>query len=84
VLSDSTAFNQPAGHSIMAMITSATENAWPHDVVLTELKSAGLSVPCSVRLKLFTMDNRLVLRKAGKLAKADREAVGRAMRAVLL
>ena len=82
VLSHSAAFSQQAGHSVMAMITSATEHAWPHDVLLTELKTAGLSVPCCVRFKLFTMDNRLVLRKAGRLAKADRETVDRAMRAV--
>lgn len=83
VLSELVSFNRPAGHSVMAMITSATENGWPHDVAITDLKSAGLSVPCVVRFKLFTMDNRLVLRKAGKLAKADRETVHLAIRAVL-
>ncbi len=83
VLSESKAFNQRTGHSVMAMITSAMENSWPHDVVLTDLKSAGLNVPCVVRFKLFTMDNRLVLRKAGKLAKPDKEAVDHAMRAAL-
>ena len=83
VLSDSATFNQGAGHSVMTMITSATENAWPHDVAITDLKSAGLSVPCALRFKFFTMDNRLVLRKAGKLGKTDREAVNIAARAVL-
>ena len=82
VLSDSATFNRLAGHSVMAMITSATENAWPHDVSISDLKSAGLRVPCAVRFKLFTMDNRLVLRTAGTLAKSDQKMVDVAMRSV--
>lgn len=82
VLSDSVTFNQRAGHGVMAMITSAVENKWPQDVPLQDIKSAGLSVPCSVRFKLFTLDNRLVLRTAGKLAKIDRDVVDAAMRVV--
>ena len=83
VLSDARAFNATAGHSVMAMITSATENPWPHDTGIVDLKSAGLSVSCVLRFKLFTIDNRLVIRKAGKLGKADRASVQMAMRAVL-
>lgn len=83
VLSDSFAFNTRAGHSVVAIITSATENPWPHDTVIVDLKSTGLSVSCVLRFKLFTLDNRLVIRKAGKLGKADRESVQMAMRAVL-
>jgi len=82
VLSEATAFNRPARHSVMAMITSVTDGAWPHDVSISDLKSAGLSVSCAVRFKLFTIDNSLVLRKAGKLAKSDRSAVQGAMKAV--
>ena len=78
VLSDSATFNQRAGHSVMAMITSAVENIWPHDVSIADLKAAGLSVPCSVRFKLFTMDNRLVLRVAySGQAREDRPGRGR-------
>ena len=84
VLSNVRAFNARAAHSVMAMITSATENPWPHDTIIADLKSAGLSVPCVLRFKLFTIDNRLVIRRAGKLAKADRESVSKAMRAVLV
>ncbi len=82
VLSTASQFNTRAGHSVMAMITSATENPWPHDIQLSDLKSVGLSVPCSVRFKLFTIDNRLVLRRSGKLAEADRNAVDKNLRAV--
>lgn len=76
VLSEPGTFNQRAGHSVMAMITSAMENGWPHDVEFTDLKAAGLSVPCVARFKLFKMDNRLVLRKAGNLAKPTRKPSG--------
>ena len=82
VLSAASQFNARAGHSVMAMITSATENAWPQDILLVDLKSAGLSVQCAVRFKLFAIDNRLVLRKSGRLGKTDREAVEKAVRTV--
>ena len=75
VLSAARQFNTRAGHSVMAMITRATENAWPHDIRLADLKSAALSVQCPVRFKLFTIDNRLVLRRSGRLGKADRGVV---------
>ncbi len=84
VLSAAGQFNTRAGHSVMAMITSATENPWPQDILLSDLASAGLSVPCSVRFKLFTIDNRLVLRRSGKLSKADRDAVGKNLRTLFV
>ena len=83
VQSHARTFNIRAAHSVMAMITSATENPWPHDIDIVDLKSAGLSVPCVFRFKLFTIDNRLVIRKAGKLAKSDQESVRISMSAVL-
>jgi hypothetical protein len=39
----------------MAMITSASHAPWPLDVAIADLKSAGLSVPSIVRLKLFAL-----------------------------
>lgn len=66
-------FNQN-GHSILAMITS-TPNAWPGDTAIQNLQPAGLSVPCLVRLKIFTLDNRLILRKIGKLLDVDARSV---------
>jgi mRNA interferase MazF len=75
VISDAKAFNRPAGHSVMAMITSAGNEPWPLDTPITDLKSAGLPSPSVVRMKLFTLDHRLVLRKAGKLAASDVRAV---------
>jgi mRNA interferase MazF len=67
-------FNQ-AGHTVFAMVTTKTHAPWPGDVTIEDLKVAGLPRPCIVRLKLFTLDNRLILRRAGKLAAEDRSAM---------
>lgn len=75
VLSDEAAFNAPAGHSVMAMITSADNAPWPLDVAIADLQPAGLPAPSKVRMKLFTLDHRFVVRRAGKLSARDRKAV---------
>jgi mRNA interferase MazF len=72
-----------AGHSVLAMITSAANPPWPLDVALTDLEAAGLPRPSVVRMKLFTLDDRLVLRVAGRLAPADAEGVERALNRIL-
>ncbi len=75
VLSDPVAFNTPAGHSVMAMITSEDNPPWPLDCTLADLAAAGLPAPSKVRFKLFTLDHRLVRGEIGKLAPADVELV---------
>lgn len=71
------------GHSILAMVTSAANPSWPLDVPLGDLAAAGLPQPSAVRMKLFTLDDRLVLRVAGKLAPADAASVKNALRQAL-
>ena len=68
-------FNAIHDQSILAMITSAGGGEWASDVAIGDWRDAGLSVPCKVRLKLFTLDNDLILRKAGALSERDAEAV---------
>jgi mRNA interferase MazF len=75
VLSDARAFNTPAGHSVMAMITSAKNPPWPLDCPITDLAAAGLPAPSKVRFKLFTLDHRLIRGVLGVLAEPDAEAV---------
>ncbi|MDQ3011568.1 MAG: type II toxin-antitoxin system PemK/MazF family toxin [Acidobacteriota bacterium] len=67
-------FNQH-GSTVLAMITTAGHHPWPGDVMLTDLKSAGLNAPCLMRLKLFTLDNRLIVKKIGRLAATDQQRV---------
>jgi mRNA interferase MazF len=68
-------FQQSCGHLLLAMITSARQSAWPLDWPIEDLQAAGLPQACVVRLKLFTLDERLVLGRLGVLAAADRTAV---------
>jgi mRNA interferase MazF len=71
ILSDAVAFNAPMGHSVMAMITTATHSPWALDLPISNLKAAGLKVPSIIRMKLFTVDHSLVVKQVGKLAAAE-------------
>lgn len=82
VVSDSKAFNQAAGHSVMAMITSAVNSPWPLDTPISDLNSAGLGSPSVIRMKLFTLDHRFVLRKTGRLSSSDAKTVQQTFRKV--
>lgn len=83
---DSIAFvveGELTAHSVMAMITSASNPSWPLDVSIVDLKAAGLPQPSVVRMKLFTLDHRLVQRIAVRLAPADAAQVEQALRGTL-
>jgi mRNA-degrading endonuclease toxin of MazEF toxin-antitoxin module len=79
VLSAAEAFGDVVGHSVMAMITTARNAPWPLDVPLEDLERAGLPAPSVVRMKLFTLDHRLVLGVAGHLSGGDRQRVEQAL-----
>ncbi len=67
-------FNR-SGHSVLAMITTKGHVPWPGDSEIKEYSSAGLNLPCQVRLKVFTLDNRLLLKKIGRLSENDSKKV---------
>ncbi len=73
VLSDRS-FNE-AGNTVLAMITTRAHRPWPGDTELSDLQAAGLHIPCLVRLKLFTLDNRLLSKTIGRLGEEDRAEV---------
>ena len=83
VLSDADNFNKRVGHLVLAMITSARNSDWPLDVAIGDLDSAGLPSASVVRMKLFTLDDQLVIRKAGTLAETDRKGVVATLRQLL-
>ena len=83
ILSDAEAFNLQVGQAVMAMITSAKKSDWPLDIDIQDLDSAGLPAPSMIRMKLFTLDEKLVIRKAGKLGKTDQKKVIEALRLLL-
>lgn len=76
------AFNS-SGHTVLAMITTATRASWISDVRVSDLAEAGLQVPSVVRCNLFTLDNRLLLGIVGHLTDRDVAAVGTQLRGVL-
>jgi mRNA interferase MazF len=65
------------------MITSQKNPVWPLDIPITGNARAGLKAPSKVRMKLFTLDTRLMVKKIGKLTAADKEAVVQALRSLL-
>lgn len=67
-------FNSLIGHSVMAMITSAKQSSWPLDTPINDLDSAGLPAPSLIRLKLFTLDHRLIINSLGYLSANDQVA----------
>ena len=75
VLSNADTFNRELGQSVLAMITSAKNSDWPLDIEIDDLDAAGLPSSSLVRMKLFTLDDRLVIRKAGSLARSDQTKV---------
>ena len=72
-------FNQN-GHTVFAMITSSAHHPWPGDTEITHREAAGLTAPCIVRLKLFTLDNRLIIKRIGHLSDTDRNKVTASIR----
>ena len=76
VLSDAASFNTPAGHSVMAMVTSQGNAPWPLDCPITDLKAAGLPAASVVRFKL-------VRGELGRLSPEDSAAVRAALSRLL-
>ena len=68
-------FNQQHNQVVLAMITSAADNVWPSDVSLTDWQKAGLKAACRFRLKLFTLDQNLVLKAIGHLSSKNVKSV---------
>ncbi|MBN4082202.1 type II toxin-antitoxin system PemK/MazF family toxin [Mariprofundus ferrooxydans] len=83
VLSGANHFNAQIGQSVLAMITSAANSAWPLDVEIHDLDAAGLTSASVVRMKLFTLDHQLILRKAGTLSEADSHQVDLSVKKLL-
>ncbi len=53
------------------MVISAQHTFWPLDTPINDLDSAGLPAPSIIRLKLFTLDHRLIIGTLGHLSAKD-------------
>jgi mRNA interferase MazF len=79
VISSREHFGSQIGHSVLAMVTSAKHSVFPLDVPITDYSSAGLPKECIARMKLFTIDNRIIRKKVGTLSPKDTKAVKSAL-----
>ena len=77
------AFNQN-GYTVLAMITTKARPSWPGDTDISDYQLAGLKVRCIVRLKLFALDNRLIVNQAGRLSETDRNKTSQNIRLCLI
>ena len=84
ILSRKEEFNLTGGHYVLAMITSQKNPHWPLDTPITDLKKSGLTAASKVRMKIFTLDSRLIIKKIGVLSNKDQKAVLKAMRELLV
>ena len=83
VLSDGKKCNKKVGHCVLTMITSSSNSPWPLDVEINDLDSAGLTSASKVRMKLFTLDERLIIRRAGSLAEQDKKLIKKAIQQLI-
>ena len=79
VLSQKTEFGAKIEHSVLTMITSQKNDPWPLDVPIKGKKQSGLAAPSVVRMKLFTLDNRFIIRKIGHLSPGDENQVKKSL-----
>src|SRR5690349_3929590 len=75
ILSSKENFNDKLNLSIVAMITSARNTPWPCDVNITDLAHTSLKKPSVIRMKLFTLDHKLILETIGSLSKKDQKSL---------
>lgn len=75
--------NERDGETLLAMITTAAAGPRSSDTALVDLGETGLKSDCVVRLKLFSLDNRLISRRIGQLSIADRARCSIALRGLI-
>lgn len=71
-------------HCVLAMITSAKQSQWKTDIIIQDIELTGLPGLSIIRSKLFTLDERLILRVLGELSERDQEAVKNMLGQVLI
>lgn len=73
-----------AGFLWLVMITTATNAGMAHDLPIDDLREAGLSQPSIVRpTKIANVEPSRIVRRAGRLAETQAEAVFDAVRSFI-
>src|SRR5688500_15759901 len=73
-------FNEGNQQTVLAMITTARASAWPSDIAIEDGEQAGLRHPSTIRWKLFTLPNQLILARVGKLGRRDHDRAAKGAR----
>ena len=63
------------GNLILLMITSAGDSSWYSDIKIEDLTTVGLKKSSVVRFKMFSLDERLIIKKIGNLSEPDKQKV---------
>jgi mRNA interferase MazF len=83
VLSDAARFNVPDGSIGAGDDHLCRQSPWPLDCEIRDREAAGLPAPSKLRMKLFTLDNRLLRGTLGQLAEPDERRVREALMLLL-
>jgi mRNA interferase MazF len=67
----------------MAVPSQAASSHGDGDVAIRNWKEAGLLKPSVLKAVITTIEKRLVLRRLGRLAAVDRQALSKALRSAL-
>ncbi len=62
-------------HLILAMITSAKNSRWENDFPIKALESTGLNTNCVIRYKIFSLDERIILKKIGAVSLKEQKEI---------
>ena len=62
-------------HLILAMITSAKNSRWENDFEIKEIESTGLKTNCIIRYKIFSLDERIILKKIGSISDKEKNII---------
>jgi mRNA interferase MazF len=76
--------SEKTGQTVLSMVTRGVRSAWPSDVRIGDLETAGLPKPSLVRARIGTVENRFIARRIGALSQADCDAVLRSFHEILV
>lgn len=75
----SIAEHNDVGETLVAMITTARESAWPDDIAIRHWSSAGLESPSVIRLKITSVMSERIVSRLGALGADDHAALRQAL-----
>lgn len=68
-------YQTKTNHLILAMITSAKNSRWDNDFEIKEIETTGLKTSCVVRYKIFSLDERIILKKVGSISGNEQKQI---------